>query len=279
MKPTNAEIVVVGNELLNGTTLDTNSHWLSLELTKIGVVVSRKTTIEDDFNVISNTFRVSLERKPDWIFSIGGLGPTYDDKTLQGLALATNRKIQKNELAASFLTESYQRRAKLLRSKFRRPSRASLKMAQIPDGSIPLRNAAGSAPGVLSETDLTKIVSLPGVPREMKAIFLQEVRPLILKELKPYFRKEIWLEIIGVGESNLAPYLTAFSKKFSPTLYIKSHPIGFRKGKSLLQVQLIGKEDDKSGRDAKLKLRAASALLEKTVTGLGGLSKVERSIR
>ena len=89
-----AEILVVGNELLNGTTLDTNSFWLSKELAKTGVKVERKTTVRDELSAISLAFKQCISRKPDWVFSAGGLGPTYDDMTVRGPRARIGQKIE-----------------------------------------------------------------------------------------------------------------------------------------------------------------------------------------
>jgi molybdopterin-biosynthesis enzyme MoeA-like protein len=128
------EILVVGNELLNGTTLDTNSFWLSRELGRSGLRVERKTTVRDELPEISTAFRQCISRKPDWVFSIGGLGPTYDDMTVRGLALALGRRLKLDPVAVAMLKESYRRRALLLKKPVRRLGNASLKMAMIPVG-------------------------------------------------------------------------------------------------------------------------------------------------
>ncbi|MDA4130031.1 MAG: molybdopterin-binding protein [Thaumarchaeota archaeon] len=233
------EIIVVGNELLNGTTLDTNSHWMSGELTKLGVKVDRKTTIRDELEVISRTFLECLKRKPDWIFSIGGLGPTYDDLTVEGLALALGKKLYMDKRAVEMLKASYERRRRMFSTPLRKISRASLKMAMIPEGSTPLPNSVGSAAGVLARSGKTQIVSLPGVPSEMIAIFSEQVIPILKEDTSKYVHAEEWLEAIGISESRLSYSVSRISKKYSGLIYIKSHPMGFEKGKSLIHIQII----------------------------------------
>jgi nicotinamide-nucleotide amidase len=261
----NVEIIVVGNELLNGTTLDTNSHWLSKRLDEIGCTVSRKTTVRDDLPTISGAFRESMQRSPQWIFSIGGLGPTFDDMTLLGLSNALGRKIKLNKNALNFLKQSYKRRPMPNRRKL---LRASLKMAEIPEGSTPLPNPVGSAPAVLSEYRSTKIMSLPGVPREMKAIFKDKLLPLLRQDFEHLSRrKQIWISSTGVRESQIAPATAKIMHRYSPDIYLKSHPIGFdRKGRSLLRFQLISMNPPFS--DPSLEKAARS--LEKVISHLGG---------
>jgi nicotinamide-nucleotide amidase len=283
VKSITSEILIIGNELLNGTTLDTNSHWLSKELTKLGVSVVRKSTVGDNIEDIKSAFQEAIRRNPNWIFSLGGLGPTYDDKTLLGLAYATRRKIKMDPLAVRFLKESA---FELLSTK--KPShtsprllKSSLKMAKIPEGSIPLKNPAGSAPGVLLSYNGVSIVALPGVPREMKAIFKKHLKPLLSRASSRYVRRECWLDVEGVGESKLARGIEQIAAKYAPEIYVKSHPIGFKKGKSLLKIQLIQsfpKEMEARERRMKDKLLAATREMIRTIKSLGGRVKREKLV-
>ena len=232
------EIVVVGNELLNGTTLDTNSHWISKRLVKFGTLVTRKTTVRDDLGEISEAFRSAIERSPSWIFSFGGLGPTYDDMTLEGLSRATKKKIERNAKALEMVKQSRERRVLAGAKIPKKLLPSSLKMADIPRGSIPLRNSVGTAPGVLIKAGSTRIISLPGVPKEMKAIFEEEVAQLLSREVGGFRKQEKWFSTSGISESAIAPYILKLMNEYSPTIYIKSHPMGFRKGLSVLKFQL-----------------------------------------
>lgn len=274
-----AEILVVGNELLNGTTLDTNSHWISQELTSIGVRVTRKTTIRDDLSIISKTFRECYTRNPRWLFSVGGLGPTYDDMTIEGLAISLGKRLYTEPVAVQMLKDSYERRRKMFNRPMRRISTSSLKMAMIPRGSLPLRNSVGSAPGVLIKSDNTTVVAFPGVPGEMKAIFSEEVAPLIKQESAQFINAEEWLELIGVSESRLAPVVSKISREYSNHLYVKSHPMGFEKGKSIIHVQIIltARKEDET-RSLKY-LEEATGLVIKKAKTLGAIVRKLRSIR
>jgi nicotinamide-nucleotide amidase len=277
-KLTTAEILVVGNELLNGTTLDTNSYWLSKRLTKIGVRVERKTTVRDVLPVISKAFRDCAGRKPSWIISVGGLGPTFDDMTIQGLALAIRRELVLDRVALGMLKSSYQRRAKLFRREFRRLPKTSLKMARIPRDSTPLQNPVGSAPAVLAKAGRTRIVSLPGVPSEMKAIFEQQIAPLV-KEDRSFVSVEEWVKVVGISESKFAPRLNRIEQRFSPSIYIKSHPRGFERGKSILNIQVIltaGVGEEKALLD---KLTIARNEIMKEARKLGASVQHMKSVR
>lgn len=232
------EIIVVGNELLNGTTLDTNSFWLSKQCSKIGFKVERKITVRDELPEISLAFRQSISRRPDRIFSVGGLGPTYDDMTVRGLALALRRNLILDQKAVEMLRANYRRRALFFMRQTRRLSKSSLKMAMIPSGSKALPNPVGSAPAVQFTNGETKIVTLPGVPSEMKSIMIKEIIPIMRAETD-FVRAEEWLKISGLSESRLSPIFTRMSKKYGDLIYIKSHPRGFENGKSVIHVQMV----------------------------------------
>jgi len=274
-----AEILIVGNELLNGTTLDTNSHWMSQELTKLGVMVTRKTTIRDEMNVIVSTFKECFRRKPDWIFSIGGLGPTYDDMTIEGFAKSVGKELYLDDSAVQMLKDSYERRRKMFNHPIRRMPKASLKMAMIPRGATALYNSVGSAAGVLLKVGKTQVVSLPGVPSEMKAIFTGELIPLIQPDSSKFIHAEEWLELIGTSESRLSTPVARISKKYSPLLYVKSHPMGFENGKSVIHVQLILTSDAKDKEESIIILEKAASEMITAAKKLGAIVKTIKSVR
>ena len=89
----NIEIICVGNELLIGKVKDTNAHYLAKQATNLGANVTRVTVIQDMVEEIAKIIREVIARKPQFIITTGGLGPTFDDKTLQGIAKALNRKL------------------------------------------------------------------------------------------------------------------------------------------------------------------------------------------
>jgi nicotinamide-nucleotide amidase len=262
------EILVIGNELLNGTTLDTNSHWISKRLQKVGALVSRKTTIRDNVRAISHALKETYLRKPNWIITIGGLGPTFDDLTLSGLAASVRTKIERNKLALRYLKESYRRR----RIRRARLSPSSLKMAEIPRGATPLMNPAGSAPAVLFNHAGTWIVSLPGVPSEMKAIFLEHVEPrIIVATGTSEKRKQLWIETVGVRESLIAPATRKIMDRYRDDLYLKSHPAGLdKKNRSIIHFQLILENATLKGNAS---FEKASTELRKAISKYGFVRK------
>ena len=215
------EILTIGNELLIGKILNTNAHWLSKRITSLGGRVTRIITIGDDIDEISSTIRDCLARKPDFIVTVGGLGPTFDDKTLEGIAHALNLRLEVNSEALNMVRVKYEILGRTRGEKIELTP-ARIKMATLPEKAKPLKNPVGTAPGVLLEVDGVAIVCLPGVPEEMKAIFEDSISSIIRKRSKLVFcEKSLRLE--KIYESDLAPLIDQVLRMNS-RVYIKSHP-------------------------------------------------------
>jgi molybdenum cofactor synthesis domain-containing protein len=216
------EIICIGNELLIGKTLNTNAHWLAKHATMHGATVKRITVIRDDVNEISTTLQEALKRKPQFIITTGGLGPTFDDKTLEGIAKGLKRKLKINEKALEMVKEKYA--AYLKEGKIERIelTPARIKMATIPEETEPLHNPVGTAPGMIAKVNNTFIVALPGVPPEMEAIFDESLAGIIKKEAgkSAFFEASIYAE--HIMESVLAPLIDQ-TMHDNPYVYVKSH--------------------------------------------------------
>lgn len=147
-----ATILSVGNELLSGDVVDTNSAWLAKKLSAQGVLVEKMMVVGDDVEAISAALKSS---NSEFVFVMGGLGPTHDDITRYGVAKGVGKALERNETAASVLTAMYGLNDSLLR------------MADFPIGSEVISNQVGAAPGFRVDN----VIVLPGVPEEMKAMF------------------------------------------------------------------------------------------------------------
>ena len=219
------EIICVGNELLIGKTLNTNAHWLAKRITSLGLNVKRITVVRDEVNEIANAVREALQRKPRFMITVGGLGPTFDDKTLEGVAEALERELEVDKKALELVKEKYEayfREGRMERAELTPPR---VKMAKLPKGAKPLPNPVGTAPGVMLDVEDTSLIALPGVPSEMKAIFEDSVAPLLRKEAGEvtFFETSIYSD--GIMESALAPLVDQVMHN-NPYVYIKSHPRG-----------------------------------------------------
>ena len=145
------EIVCVGNELLIGKTLNTNAQWLAKRATTLGVIVHRITVVGDDVDEIASAMRESLRRKPRFIITTGGLGPTFDDKTLEGIAKGFRRKLEVNDEALQMVRGKYEALLREGRIEKVELTPARVKMATFPESTKPLHNSVGTAPGMSSE--------------------------------------------------------------------------------------------------------------------------------
>jgi molybdenum cofactor synthesis domain-containing protein len=216
------EIICVGNELLIGKTLNTNAHWLAKRATSLGAMVKRITVVGDDVDEIAAALQEVLKRKPKFLITTGGLGPTFDDKTSEGIAKGLRRKLKVNQKALSMVKEKYE--AYLAAGKMERiemtPSR--IKMATFPERAEPLRNPVGTAPGMRVKTMGTLLIVLPGVPPEMEAIFDESVAGMLKKGAGESSFYEASTYANHIMESSLAPLIDKVMHD-NPHVYIKSH--------------------------------------------------------
>jgi molybdenum cofactor synthesis domain-containing protein len=254
------EIVCVGNELLIGKTLNTNAHWMARRATSLGIMVNRITVVADDIDEIVKIIHEALKRKPRFLITTGGLGPTFDDKTLQGIAKALNLKLEISEKALKMVREKYEAFVKAGRMEKVELTPPRAKMATLPEGAEPLPNSVGTAPGILMKVNETFLVALPGVPSEMETIFDESVVPLLKKEAGKvaFFERSIYVD--NIMESTLAP-LVDQTMHDNPYIYIKSHPKGQEK-KPHLEIHF-----STTAKDSKM----AKERLEKAMTQLSEL--------
>ena len=256
----NIEIIGVGNELLIGKIANTNAQWLAKRITTTGLVVSRITVIGDDIDEISAAILESLKRKPKMIITTGGLGPTFDDKTLEGIGKALKRPLKVNSEAKRMVEDKYRQYLKEGRVEDKvelTPPR--VKMATLPESGKPLLNPVGTAPGVLIKCDDTSIIALPGVPPEMEAIFDGSIQPMLRKIAGNAVFYESSMAVEGVMESDLAPLIDK-TMHDNPYIYIKSHPGQRSEGKSHLELHLSTTANDSEI----AKKRVTKALLQIT---------------
>lgn len=220
------EIICIGNELLIGKILNTNAQWLARRITALGLGVRRITVVSDDISEISSITGEALQRTPDFIITTGGLGPTFDDKTLQGIAEALNIPLQVHEEALKMIEKKYQRYVDdgVVRERIElTPPR--IKMGTLPKGAILLPNPVGTAPGVILKQNNTTLVILPGVPPEMKGIFDKSVMPILKEVSRGVTFYETSMSITGIMESDIASIIDK-AMRDNPQVYIKSHPHG-----------------------------------------------------
>ncbi|MGZ8509041.1 MAG: CinA family nicotinamide mononucleotide deamidase-related protein [Chitinophagaceae bacterium] len=201
----NASIITIGDELLIGQTIDTNSAFIAQELNKVGVWVRRRVAVGDSWDDIWQA--LEEESKHSQIIIItGGLGPTADDITKPLLCKYFGGKmiVDENVLAhVKYLFEKVYRRPGPILER-------NLKQAEVPDVCTVLHNARGSAPGMLFRKQDNIFFSLPGVPHEMKGLMTNEVIPVLLKEFTMPAIVHRTAFTAGQGESMIAELLVDF---------------------------------------------------------------------
>jgi molybdenum cofactor synthesis domain-containing protein len=259
------DVLCVGNELLSGITLNTNAHWLAGQIAASGGKVKRVTVVRDELGEISTATRESLARKPDILVTTGGLGVTYDDLTLEGVALALGKKVVLDGRAVEMIRKSY-----AVRKLHYELTEARLKMAKLPEGSTPIQNLVGSAPAVFLQAGGTKIFCLQGVPSEMKAIFEKHVLPLVKEGVGRFVAQEINYDVRGVTEAMIAPALAKIVGSHPrDAIYLKTHPRGYyRKKTPQIRVQLVSRGNDK--KEVKKRLDSIAKTIEQEIARLGG---------
>ncbi|HUT82020.1 MAG TPA: molybdopterin-binding protein [Candidatus Bathyarchaeia archaeon] len=215
------EIICFGNELLIGKTVNTNANWLGKRITALGGKVTRITTIRDTMTEMVQIVKEVLSRKPEVIITTGGMGTTFDDMSLGAIASATNQKLIFNEDALELIKERLEI-LKEIRKISLELTEERKQMAYLPEKAYPLKNRNGSAPGIYLEYDGVKIFAVPGVPREMEAIFDHEIiRYLPIDSNQHFFERSLIVNYIP--ESELAKAITPIREKY-PTIYFKTHP-------------------------------------------------------
>jgi len=221
-KSKTATILGVGNELLSGDVVDTNSAWLAKKLSAQGVLVEKIMVVGDDVDAISTALTSS---NSEFVFVMGGLGPTHDDITRDGVAKGVGKALERNEAAASVLTDIYGLNDSLLR------------MADFPTDSEVIANPVGAAPGFRVDN----VIVLPGVPEEMKAMF--EVIASSFR-VENAIRAEEWI-MTDKPEDEILDALNEAVKMFTdvnigsyPYLYGKGEGKGYKTRIKLLSTDL-----------------------------------------
>lgn len=252
-------VIAVGDELVGGFTLDTNSHWLAGRLRLLGLPVKRITAVRDREPEITEQITRDLsDPEVTDVFCCGGLGPTPDDRTLAAVAAALGRGLVVLEEVRGRIEARARRlhEAGLLESPL--ASEANLRMATVPARPTRvLRNRRGAAPGLFYELPQGRLFVLPGVPVELRGIFTDELEPELLAGHEPAVLKELRFEF--VAESRLAPVMREVEASH-PDVSVGSYPDFDTK---VLTIRCLGEERSRVEEVAELiRARMASSGLE-----------------
>ncbi|HUH75306.1 MAG TPA: CinA family nicotinamide mononucleotide deamidase-related protein [Chitinophagales bacterium] len=199
-----AIIISIGDELLIGNTLNTNAHWLGIELTQLGIQVTASWTIPDIKSIIIEYIKAAQEQA-SIILITGGLGPTNDDLTVDAINSYYNQELVYHNYIWENIKEMYISRNRAIHE-------PSIKLAYLPKNAIPIFNTQGTAPGSLYLSESTLMVSMPGVPYEMKKMMELTVIPAIKEKFALPFIVNKYIYTAGVGETILSDALVDFEK-------------------------------------------------------------------
>lgn len=216
------EIIAVGTELLLGNIVNTNAQYLSQKLADLGIDVFYHVAVGDNLQRLSETINESLLRT-DLIITSGGLGPTVDDLTKEGVSKALGIRLLPDEA-------SIRKIEGLFKAMGRPMTENNIKQGYIPEGAEILENDNGTAPGVLIEKDGKIIIMLPGPPKELYPMFEAKVLPYLKKKVNSTIRSRM-LRVIGVGESAAEDLLKEiFKSQTNPTIapYAKEGEVHLR---------------------------------------------------
>lgn len=228
-----AAIVTIGDEILIGQIVDTNSAYIAKALDKIGIATHEMLSISDDKQHILNTFQ-SIQNKVEVVIITGGLGPTKDDITKKTFCDYFQDNLVENEVVLTHVKS-------IIEGIYKRPiTQINRDQALVPSTAKVLFNQMGTAPGMWMEKENTVFISLPGVPYEMKYLIDNEVIPNLVQKFKrPYIIHQT-IMTYGTGESLIAEQIEEWEDKLPD--YIK---LAYLPSPGKVRLRLTARGEDK----------------------------------
>lgn len=232
-----AEIISIGDEMTSGARLDTNSQWLCQQMGELGIVVRFKSMVGDSLQDNVDVFRIAASRA-DFVIATGGLGPTADDLTRDSLALLVDRPLVLNAAALSHIESLFVGRGREMPASNRC-------QAMFPEGAMEIFNPRGTAPGIDLVVDRpdggqARVFALPGVPAEMKEMFIATVVPRIVDQIGGQRRviRQAIVKCFGLGESDMEARL---GEMISRT---RSPRVGITVSAATISLRITAEADD-----------------------------------
>ncbi|WP_261512894.1 CinA family nicotinamide mononucleotide deamidase-related protein [Chryseobacterium paludis] len=230
----NAVLITIGDEILSGNTIDTNSNFIATELKNIGIKVSQIFTISDEIETIKKTLQTAFEMG-DLVITTGGLGPTRDDKTKKALAEFFNDEIALDEATFEHLRNYMEKRG---RSEILERNR---EQAFVPTKSIVFQNQYGTAPCMMMRYNDKLSFSLPGVPYEVKPLIKDQIVPYLKDTFSLHYITTRIVSVVGIAESILADIIEDWELSLPENLALSYLPVGTR-----VKLRLTASGDDES---------------------------------
>ena len=254
-----AEVITIGDEILFGQIIDTNTQWISTELTNIGIRTVRKTSVGDEADVILTAFTEAAARA-DVVLITGGLGPTKDDITKKTLCQFFGVGMVRNQTALDLVTDFFEKRG-------RQMTDLNRMQADLPENAEYIQNDWGTAPGMWFDHNDTVFISLPGVPFEMKSLMTHRMLPKLKERFEMPVIRHKMVRTIGMGESFLAERIEAWEDALPPHIRLAYLP-SF--GQVKLRLTATGADDEQLGRELDEQVVTLLPLIGKYVYGYDG---------
>ncbi|WP_417786250.1 competence/damage-inducible protein A [Tenacibaculum sp.] len=264
----NAEIITIGDEILIGQIVDTNSQWIGQELNKIGISVYQISSIQDEKQHILNALK-EAESRADIVIVTGGLGPTKDDITKKTIAeyFKDEKIIEYPEVIDNI---------KYLFKKVNHPFNEIQKyQAQLPSKAILLMNRLGTAPGMWFYENNTVFVSLPGVPYEMKGLMKYDVLPKLQSTFKLPFILHRTIMTVGTGETIIAERISDWEDNlpdFIKLAYLPSY------GSVRLRLSAKGNDEELLAKEMEKQVAALYKLIPEIIVGDDKETSLEKEV-
>jgi len=216
-----AILITIGDEILSGNTVDTNSNFIAAQLKNIGIKVVQILTISDTIETIKITLHAAFE-SADVIITTGGLGPTRDDKTKKALAEFFNDEIALDEVTFEYLKNYMTKRGRLEILERNR------EQACVPTKATVFQNHYGTAPCMMMKLGEKLSFSLPGVPYEVKPLIKDQIIPYLKKQLNLNYISSRIVSVVGIPESILADKIESWELALPENLALSYLPVGTR---------------------------------------------------
>lgn len=217
-------VLVIADEVLGGHVHESNSHWVAQQVKPLGIKLARVETCSDDLgDIVASVKRFVHDLDLDYVITSGGLGPTPDDRTMQGVAQAIGRPLVLREEHWQWMRARTRKGHELGYFQSPEPNEGMRKMCWLPEGSGSIPNEYGTALGAIVTVGPrpTTLFTLPGVPREFYRMFDDGVRPVLLQGAgEPIHSEEL---VLYAEESRFFPLLTLLEKEF-PDVVLGSYP-------------------------------------------------------
>lgn len=216
-----AVLITIGDEILSGNTVDTNSNFIANELKNIGIKVVQILTISDEIETIKQTLKQAFSLG-NIVITTGGLGPTRDDKTKKALAEYFNDTLEIDEPTFEHLKNYLEKRGRKTILERNR------EQAFVPTKSVVFQNFNGTAPCMMMEENGKTVFSLPGVPYEVKPLIKNQIIPFLKEKFSLYFICSRVVSVVGIPESVLADRIESWELALPENISLSYLPVGTR---------------------------------------------------